>query len=147
MKLSKFLFLICYLCSCALIAQDDPSFGAYGLYPVGSTRTLAMGGAFVGLADDASAIFLNPAGLAKTKNNFIADDSYYNRSEERRSLGYEVTENLFRSFVLDMYLHITTGLNTSEETFISYTEAETTQFVTEMQKIQLGTEQTGGYCS
>lgn len=76
---------------------------------------------------------------AKTKNNFIADDSYYNRSEERRSLGYEVTENLFRSFVLDMYLHITTGLNTSEETFISYTEAETTQFVTEMQKIQLGT--------
>jgi hypothetical protein len=54
-------------------------------------------------------------------------------------LGLEVTENLFRSFVLDMYLHITTGLNTSEETFISYTEAETTQFITEMQKIQLGT--------
>ena len=30
-------------------------------------------------------------------------------------------------------------MNTSEETFISYTEEETTQFVTEMQKIQLGT--------
>lgn len=76
---------------------------------------------------------------ASTRNNFITNDSYYNRSEERRNLGLEVTENLFRSFVLDMYLHITTGLNTSEETFISYTEAETTQFITEMQKIQLGT--------
>lgn len=76
---------------------------------------------------------------AATATQFISSDGYYNASIDRRSLGKEVAENLYRSFILDMYVHITTGLNTSEETFISYTEAETTQFVTEMQKIQLGT--------
>jgi len=76
---------------------------------------------------------------AKTAAAFIRSDAYYNASPERRALGFEVSENLYRSFILDMYHHVTTGLNTSEETFISYTEEETTQFVTEMQKIQLGT--------
>jgi len=76
---------------------------------------------------------------AKTTTQFVGSDGYYNASIDRRKLGAEVAENLYRSFILDMYVHVTTGLNTSEETFISYTEAETTQFVTEMQKIQLGT--------
>ena len=76
---------------------------------------------------------------AKTANEFIASDAYYNASTERRTLGLEVSENLYRSFILDMYLHLATGLNTSEETFISYTEEETALFVAEMQKISLGT--------
>lgn len=76
---------------------------------------------------------------AKTVSRYIPSDPYYNVSVERRRLGIEVSENLYRSFILDIYLHLTTGLNAGEETFISYTEEETTQFVTEMQKIQLGT--------
>jgi hypothetical protein len=76
---------------------------------------------------------------AKTVTEFVASDNYYNASGARRLLGAEVSENLYRSFVLDMYMHITTGLNTSEETFIAYTEAETAQFVSEMEKISLGT--------
>jgi len=76
---------------------------------------------------------------AKTTTQFVGSDGYYNASTNRRRLGAEVVENLYRSFIFDTYMHVTTGLNTSEETFISYTEAETTRFVTEMQKIQLGT--------
>lgn len=40
----------------------DPSFAAFG------ARPLSLGGAFVGLADDSNALFLNPAGLAQIKN-------------------------------------------------------------------------------
>ena len=42
--------------------------------PVGA-RSEAMGGAIVGLADDASAIFWNPAGIVKV-NNVQAHFSY-----------------------------------------------------------------------
>ena len=38
----------------------------------GSARDLAMGSAFVGVADDASAVFFNPAGLTALKNPEIA---------------------------------------------------------------------------
>ena len=38
----------------------------------GSARDLAMGSAFVGVADDASAVFFNPAGLTSLKNPEIA---------------------------------------------------------------------------
>ena len=34
------------------------------------TRALGMGGAFVGLADDASAIYWNPAGLSNVEGKF-----------------------------------------------------------------------------
>lgn len=41
-------------------------------------RALAMGAAFVGVADDASAIFYNPAGLAFQENRFnLAIDGFY----------------------------------------------------------------------
>lgn len=56
----------------------DVAYGAYGLFPVGSTRGLAMGGAFVGLADDASAVLLNPAGLSSAK--YVVD---YSSAEDR----------------------------------------------------------------
>ncbi len=43
---------------------SETAWGTYSLTPVGSTRVLGMGGAFTGLADDASAVFVNPAGLS-----------------------------------------------------------------------------------
>ncbi len=48
----------------------DKAYGAYGLYITGSTRVLAMGGAFVGLADDATSVISNPAGLALSRWTF-----------------------------------------------------------------------------
>ncbi|MBK9039553.1 MAG: hypothetical protein IPL83_10370 [Bdellovibrionales bacterium] len=43
---------------------EDAAYGAYGLFPGGTTRVLAMGGAAVGLSDDAGAVLNNPAGLS-----------------------------------------------------------------------------------
>jgi len=55
----------------ALLALSAMSFAnGLNLNSLG-TRALAMGGAFVGLADDFSAIFWNPAGLANFKNKTV----------------------------------------------------------------------------
>jgi long-chain fatty acid transport protein len=64
LKLSVILGLMVGLCS--------------GLYPNGfnlnsnGTKALTMGGAFVGLADDYSAVFWNPAGLTQMKQTTLA---------------------------------------------------------------------------
>lgn len=58
------LFLGLTWCSDAL---GQSAYGAYGLFPQGSTRVLAMGGAFAGLSDDASGMIFNPAGLAHAR--------------------------------------------------------------------------------
>jgi hypothetical protein len=76
---------------------------------------------------------------AKTRSYIVNQDPYYSASPDRQALGTEVCTNLFRSFIFDMYLHMLTGLNASEETFIAYTEAETTAFTSEMAKIPAGT--------
>ena len=76
---------------------------------------------------------------AKTFQQFVATDPYYRVSTERQGLCFEAVENLYRSFVFDLYLHMVTGLNVSEETFVSYLESETTTFTNEMAKIPLGT--------
>lgn len=53
------------------ILAQNPNLGTSGAQflqlPVGA-RSEAMGGAIVGIADDASAIFWNPAGIAKVQN-------------------------------------------------------------------------------
>ncbi len=53
------------------------AYGTYGLFPQGSTRVLGMGGAIVGLADDASSLNFNPAGLAmaRFKYDFQTSDN------------------------------------------------------------------------
>jgi len=64
LKLSVILGLMVGLCS--------------GLYPNGfnlnsnGTKALTMGGAFIGLADDYSAVFWNPAGLTQMKQTTLA---------------------------------------------------------------------------
>ena len=67
------------LCFGAVFAQN-PNLGTSGAQflqlPVGA-RSEAMGGAIVGLANDASAIFWNPAGIVKV-NNVQAHFSYMN---------------------------------------------------------------------
>lgn len=64
------LFLVLVVGFGNILAQN-PNLGTSGAQflqlPVGA-RSEAMGGAIVGLADDASAIFWNPAGIVKVKN-------------------------------------------------------------------------------
>lgn len=60
--------------------------GPLGLYGFGA-RAIGMGGAFTGLADDYSAIYYNPAGLAATEGNnlaigFMAAKTYFDLNLE-----------------------------------------------------------------
>ncbi|MGE3759185.1 MAG: hypothetical protein AB7H97_15585, partial [Pseudobdellovibrionaceae bacterium] len=49
----------------ALAQSSSKSYyGTYSHAPQGSTRAMALGGAYTGLSDDASGIIYNPAGLA-----------------------------------------------------------------------------------
>lgn len=62
MKVVSFLLVIvCLISSAAFAALDLSEIGV-------GARPLGMGKAYVGLADDASAIFVNPAGLSQNKN-------------------------------------------------------------------------------
>ncbi|MCB0390770.1 MAG: hypothetical protein KDD58_05755 [Bdellovibrionales bacterium] len=65
--IQQIIFLILVMLPAHYLYAQDPAFSAYGHHPTGSTRVLAMGGAFVGLADDASAIITNPAGIALSR--------------------------------------------------------------------------------
>lgn len=59
---------LCFVLGFEAYAQTSTAaYGLYGLYPQGSTRVLAMGGASAGHINDASATFFNPAGLATSK--------------------------------------------------------------------------------
>jgi hypothetical protein len=57
------LIFVSFLSASVFAADPDPLSMGIG------ARPLALGGAFVGLADDGSAIFTNPAGLSILKNN------------------------------------------------------------------------------
>ena len=69
--MKKVLSFILFVISFGNLFAQNPNLGTSGAQflqiPVGA-RSEAMGGAIVGLADDASAIFWNPAGLVKVKN-------------------------------------------------------------------------------
>lgn len=78
--MKKSLLILIIIIGFGTIFGQNPNLGTSGAQflqlPVGA-RSEAMGGAFVGLADDASAIFWNPAGIVKVKN-IQAHFSYMN---------------------------------------------------------------------
>jgi long-subunit fatty acid transport protein len=55
---SCLLLIFCFICSAVYAAIDISDIGV-------GARPLGLGKAYVGLADDASAIFVNPAGLSQ----------------------------------------------------------------------------------
>ena len=66
------------LLACGNVFAQNPNLGTSGAQflqlPVGA-RAEAMSGAIIGLTDDASAVFWNPAGIVKV-NNVQAHFSY-----------------------------------------------------------------------
>ena len=78
--MKKFLIIFLTILFFGSVYAQNPNLGTSGAQflqlPVGA-RSEAMGGAIVGLADDASAIFWNPAGIVKV-NNVQAHFSYMN---------------------------------------------------------------------
>jgi len=69
--MKKTLLIILTIFSYGMIHAQNPNLGTSGAQflqlPVGA-RSEAMGGAIIGLADDASALFWNPAGIVHIKN-------------------------------------------------------------------------------
>ena len=74
-----------------LTAAYASNYGAYNVYPQGSTRAVGMGGGLTALSDDASGILFNPAGLAFGKASFSIDGS--NNPVENTELGTAFTNN------------------------------------------------------
>lgn len=76
--MKRYIILVVMLITVKAGFAQNPNLGASGAQflqiPVGS-RAEAMGGAIIGLADDASSVFWNPAGIVKVKN-FQAFFSY-----------------------------------------------------------------------
>jgi hypothetical protein len=62
------IFLILFLCSLPVLAEtEDGGYADAFLQPGFGARALGMGGAFAGVADDATGGFFNPAGLVQLK--------------------------------------------------------------------------------
>jgi hypothetical protein len=78
--MKKLLIMVLAILGFGTVYAQSPNLGTSGAQflqlPVGA-RSEAMGGAIVGLTDDASALFWNPAGIVKV-NNVQAHFSYMN---------------------------------------------------------------------
>ncbi len=71
--MKKIILLISFISSAIIFAQN-PNLGASGaqfLEIPADARSSALGGAYVGLVNDVSAVFWNPAGTAKIKSNSV----------------------------------------------------------------------------
>lgn len=76
--MKKYLIIVLLLVIAQFSFAQNPNLGASGAQflqiPIGA-KAESMGGAIIGLADDASSVFWNPAGIVKV-NNFQAFFSY-----------------------------------------------------------------------
>ncbi len=67
-------------------------------------RAVSMGGAFTGLADDASALYYNPAGITKFENtNYTAGYQNYFTDIQSGFLGY-IRPNIEKGYALGWYI-------------------------------------------
>lgn len=67
--------------------------------------------------------------------SYILTEPYYTTRPE---LGREVVSNLQTSFLLELYVHLLTGMNITEETFIRYTDSEMRGFITALRSLGTG---------
>jgi hypothetical protein len=81
---------------------------------------------------------VNPTRIGGT-SGYLLVDPYYSISPERKALGQEVIGNLQQSYFLELYNHLATGMNISEEVFIEYKQEETQRFVSAMKSLSTAT--------
>ena len=84
-----FFFLFVFLVP-ALYAEYKPLYTTYNF--LSGTKSLSMGNAFVGIADDLTAIYLNPAGISKFQTpsfyaNYRAGSVHYDYAAQVKDFG------------------------------------------------------------
>ncbi|HEV2852776.1 MAG TPA: hypothetical protein VHC97_08225 [Thermoanaerobaculia bacterium] len=122
---TKYLAIVSVLAASALQAQQDASFSGFQFNrSLPGARSLAMGGAFVALADDATAAYSNPAGLTLLSRREVSLEQRQWRTQnpftERgrisgaaSGLGVDTVSGLSRSETSD---------STNNLSFLSYVE-------------------------
>jgi hypothetical protein len=86
---------------------------------------------------------VSPSRIGGT-SGFLSVNDYYKISPDRQALGKEVIKNLQQSYLLELYNHLITGMNISEEVFIEYSQEETQRFVSAMKSLATGTPNYSG---
>lgn len=121
LKIGLFLlFTAYYLMPLNLIfGQDGGIPGAvlnYGMSP----RTTGMGKAFTGLADDAEAIYFNPAGLAQLYSHNIKSSYLELYGHQLGYLGYALPTRRFGTFGVNIIHFRSKGVDSWDENMIRY---------------------------
>jgi long-subunit fatty acid transport protein len=100
--------IIIMLCATPVLAQFG---GLNAEFAGGGARALAMGGAFIGLADDATAVEFNPAGIRQLRRLEIAGQVIYSMDEHHDTLtgrsiieGRGIFENNEDEYVIPSFL-------------------------------------------
>lgn len=99
------------LCSQGLAGGDDAGKSAYSFLKIGvGAKSQAMAGAFVGLADDLSSLYVNPAGLiAPVYSLKKVEDLFYEEEETSAAVVEPVSINRFIATYINYLLDFQTG--------------------------------------
>ncbi len=118
--LSIFFFLLTtYFLYTPLHAQDGGLPGAvlyYGMSP----RTTALGKAFTGLADDAEAVYFNPAGLAQLYSHNIKSSFLDLYGHQLGYVGYALPTRRYGTFGLNIIHYRSKGIDSWDENMNYY---------------------------
>jgi hypothetical protein len=105
------ILIIITLCSQGLASGDNAGKSAYSFLKIGvGAKSQAMGGAFVGLADDLSSLYVNPAGLtAPVYSIKKVDDFFYEEEETSTITTKPANTNRFIATYINYLLDFQTG--------------------------------------
>lgn len=105
------ILIIITLCSQGLAGGDNAGKSAYSFLKIGvGAKSQAMGGAFVGLADDLSSLYVNPAGLtAPVYSVKKVDDFFYEEEETSTITTKPANTNRFIATYINYLLDFQTG--------------------------------------
>jgi tetratricopeptide (TPR) repeat protein len=111
------LFMAAWLLPAAVSAQSGGQPGAFLYYGVGG-RALAMGGAYTAIADDATAAYWNPAGLAQLQRKELTtmQASLYSQTK-LTYVGFAIPTKGGSTFALQMTQLASTGFEKVDVTF------------------------------
>ena len=119
LRMGLLLAILCLLLASFVYAQDGGLPGAvlnYGMSP----RTTAIGKAFTGLADDAEAVYYNPAGLAQLYSHNIKSSYLDLYGHQLGYLGYALPTRSYGTFGVNIIHFRSKGIDSRDENMNPY---------------------------